>query len=294
MPSHWKSGDCVLKVLKRLLSSRNAPPAPETKKVWRMNEHAPAGEWIDKSAPRAHTDATTTGSAESTGSGWLLSTMDLMKGADIAVVQHETDARVASTQAGTPSPHTADLGWENRRSLARELPDRDDGLSMDAPARPRPSPPLHRSARNMPSHDRRKPRNRRQALLRPLRGLLCRPLSLMRRDGQLHVVFVDRRKAEPLLPIRAELDARMRAYTHKHPDRSTRELFFVYVALDRQGWAGVQPMTERVLGQALAQAENLRGPESSDFLEMFIDRLRSLWLDAVHRDHHPPDTSDER
>jgi hypothetical protein len=48
-------------------------------------------------------------------------------------------------------------------------------------------------------------------------------------------------------------------------------------------------LADRVLCSALNQAERLRGPESSEFLEMLVDRLRALWLAAVYRDQHQSD-----
>jgi len=282
----------VWKSLRRLVSAKAASPARSQKIVWRMNERAPGGgEWVDKSAPNSHTDTALASGAESTGSGWLMSTMDLMKGADIALVPHEADTRATSPPPSTPAPGTTDFTSASRRSLTRELSELNERRSDDARSMPRPSSP-RRKVGKMPTHDRRKARDRKEVIVRRLKGLLSRPLSLLRRDGKVHVVLVERRKATALLPIRAELEARLRVYAHDHPDRPTRELFFVHAVLGREGWAGVETIASRVLGHALSQAEELRGLESSDFLEMFIDRLRTLWLGAVHRVHHPSEVND--
>jgi len=140
----------------------------------------------------------------------------------------------------------------------------------------------------MPYQDRRAPPETRGKVLRSFRGFFVRPLAVARRDGKVHVVLVDRRKAPDLVPLRAELLARLKGYVQDHSTRSVRELAFVHRLLGREGWGGVDALEPRVLGLALDQAERLRGRRTSDFLEAVIGRLRAAWLAAVHRDPHLP------
>ena len=69
-------------LFKRLLpGSGSATPAPK-KKVWRISERAPGGEWVDAdSAPVPLTPREP--QAERSNSGWLTSSMDLLSGSDV-------------------------------------------------------------------------------------------------------------------------------------------------------------------------------------------------------------------
>ena len=146
------------------------------------------------------------------------------------------------------------------------------------------APPDHRETRQLPYKDRRGPPQSRGKVMRSIRALFSRPLALARRDGKVHVVLVDRRKASDLIPLRTELLTRMKDYARAQPARSMAELVFVYRVLGREGWVGVEALDRRVLGLALDQAERLRGRRTSDFLETVIARLRAAWLVAVQRD----------
>jgi hypothetical protein len=88
----------VKKTLRQLLGGTTpkapAPPpasAERTKRaVWRISERAPMGEWVDPDAlpeptlpPQAETPA------EFSSSSWMVSSMDLLNGADVSE-DHET------------------------------------------------------------------------------------------------------------------------------------------------------------------------------------------------------------
>jgi hypothetical protein len=65
--------------LKRLLSSAPAP-APK-KKVWRISERAPAGEWVDPdTAPSPLPRDSQRDPGETSSGGWHTSSMDLLSG----------------------------------------------------------------------------------------------------------------------------------------------------------------------------------------------------------------------
>ena len=65
------------------------PSKPTKKLVWRITEAAPMGEWVDSSRPStsAHSRKSSTASsgqeAEVVTSGWMVSSFELRKGADI-------------------------------------------------------------------------------------------------------------------------------------------------------------------------------------------------------------------
>jgi hypothetical protein len=151
------------------------------------------------------------------------------------------------------------------------------------------SAPTRRKPGQMPFKDRRAQPETSGSVLRSFRGMLSRPLAVERRQGKVHVVLVDRRKAPELAPLRAELLVRLKSYAQDHSTRSIRELALVHRVLGREGWPGVEALEQRVLSLALDQAEKLRGRRTSDFLEAVIARLRAVWLLAVHRDRHLED-----
>ena len=120
---------------------------------------------------------------------------------------------------------------------------------------------------------------------RRVRGALGRRIGLERRDGQLHVVLVERRKAprsagdEPSISdlrevlrdrlLAVELESRQAAQVMRH-------LVRVYMQLGRKGWAGVEALPGRTLDLALVQAEMLASEQASPRLSFLIDRLRTL------------------
>ena len=151
--------------------------------------------------------------------------------------------------------------------------------------------------------DRRKPlrkkplRDRRLPLGAPgsvrwLKGLLGRPLELRRRDGQLHVTLVDRRRspervhADELALVREELRARLLSQEPDHVASVMRHLVFVHDALAREGWPGLEALPSRLLGKALVQTQMLVSQLASDRLALLIDRLRVAKVTAEVREQH--------
>lgn len=126
--------------------------------------------------------------------------------------------------------------------------------------------------------------------LRKVKGALGRPLGLERREGQLHIVLVERRSTAPadqaplLAKIRAELRTRLADLIDTPAARLMRHLGFVAVELDRKGWAGVEALPASVVGRAIVQAEMLASEDSSNLLAIFIDRLRLLKAAAEVRE----------
>jgi len=126
--------------------------------------------------------------------------------------------------------------------------------------------------------------------LRRVKGLLARPLGLERRDGKLHLVLAERRKATPvdqapsLSQLCAELSARLLAHDPEHTAKMMRHLVLVHDVLERKGWPGVGAMSGRVLAEALAQAELLASEDPSPHLEVIIEQLRPLQVAADQRD----------
>lgn len=134
----------------------------------------------------------------------------------------------------------------------------------------------------MPLEDRRAPESARGlgVKLRRFKGMLRQPLGLERRGLQLDLVIVDRRRrTEPHRPptmaqVREDLRARLMAIDQSHATHGMRQLIRVHDQLRRKGWAGVQSMTARDLGRALAQGQLLASLEESRPLGLLIEQLR--------------------
>jgi hypothetical protein len=130
--------------------------------------------------------------------------------------------------------------------------------------------------------------------LRRLLGALKRPLRLQWRGLQLHVVLVDRRSnPSPLAApseaqLLAELGVRLLAIDHEHAATGMRQLVLVHDKLRREGWSGVETLTTRDLGRALAQCELLASLEHSPAMSMLAERLRILKTAAEVRDERRP------
>ena len=156
----------------------------------------------------------------------------------------------------------------------------------------RPPPNKKTSRRRQPLVDRRAPDTGSDAAgsLRKVKGALGRPMRLERRNGQLHIVLVERRRTAPadqaplLAKIRADLRARLADLVDTPAARLMRHLGLVSAELDRKGWPGVQALPGSVLDKALVQSEMLASEEPSDLLEIFIDRLRLLKVAAEVRE----------
>lgn len=117
--------------------------------------------------------------------------------------------------------------------------------------------------------------------LRKLKGALGRPLALERKDGQLRVVLVERRRTPQAeeAPLDARLGLALRAHLARntgHGRHATEQLEIVSAHFEDKGWLGVAALSAGVLGRAIVQAEALAREESSDLLARFIDRLRQV------------------
>jgi len=143
--------------------------------------------------------------------------------------------------------------------------------------------------RKKPLKDRRLPRGA-PGSVRWLKGFLGRPLELQRRDGQLHVTLVDRRRspecvrADELSLLREELRARLLSQELEHAASVMRHLVFVHDALGREGWPGLEALPSRLLGKALVQAQMLVGRSASKRLALLIGRLRVAKVSAELRE----------
>lgn len=60
---------------------RKKKPSPR-RKVWRITEQSPQGEWVDRDAPVPSRPASL--SPEESSSSWVLSSFDLLEGADVS------------------------------------------------------------------------------------------------------------------------------------------------------------------------------------------------------------------
>lgn len=140
-----------------------------------------------------------------------------------------------------------------------------------------------------PDVERRAPRGS-AGSLRWLKGLLGRPVALQRREGKLHMVLVDRRRApeeqraQAMERLRDELRTRLLGHDHAHAAQAMRHLVFVHDELGRRGWNGVGAMPAQVLRRALVQAQMLHDHEASATLAKLIDRMRVLLVGAELRE----------
>lgn len=156
----------------------------------------------------------------------------------------------------------------------------------------RPPASKKKPRKAQPLFDRRAPDtgNDTAGSLRKVKGALGRPMRLERRNGQLHIVFVERRRtpladqAPMLAKVRADLGARLADLVDTPAARLMRHLGLVSAELDRKGWPGVQSLPGSVLDKALEQAEMLASEEPSDLLAIFIERLRLLKVAAEVRE----------
>lgn len=130
-------------------------------------------------------------------------------------------------------------------------------------------------------HDRRAPASAKglDVTLRKLKGALGRPLALQNREGRLHVVLVDRRRAPRDAPpsldqIRADLRTRLLVQQHEKAVQVLRPLVVVHEELRNGEWAAVGKLPPEVVSKALQQALMLQREDPSPALGMVIERLR--------------------
>jgi hypothetical protein len=146
------------------------------------------------------------------------------------------------------------------------------------------------STRNTPLKDRRAAPDAPASALRKLKSVLSRPLGVERREGKLHVVLTERRRARPadekpsIALLCAELSARLLAHEANEAAQTMRHLILVHDALERKGWPGIESMSSLVLGRAIEQATLLAREEPSPHMDMLIEGLRPLNAAAVLRE----------
>ena len=122
--------------------------------------------------------------------------------------------------------------------------------------------------RTKPSQERRAPRGT-PGSVRWLGGLLGRPVGFQRRNGQLHVALIERRRspetieADEVAALSAELRTRLLAHDHEQAAAVMRHLVLVHDVLSHRGWddqrhcpnglfAGYTPDADRAVYAPLA------------------------------------------
>ena len=164
-----------------------------------------------------------------------------------------------------------------------------------------PSKPV-RFGQSKPRKERRAPRGT-PGSTRWLKGLLARPVALERRDGQLHVTLVERRRTPEVIEQqeRAALCDEVRVLLlQRGSDREMAVMRHLVLSLDvlqTRGWDGVGAMASGVLRKALMQAQLLHSQESTPSLDHLVERLRLLHVAAGLREDRKrgvasPDHSD--
>ena len=155
--------------------------------------------------------------------------------------------------------------------------------SADQPMSSTPSKARRaRRAKNLAiENDRRAPASAKglDVTLRKLKGALNRPLALQNREGRLHVVLVDRRRAPRDAPlsldqIRADLRTRLLVQQHELAVQVLRPLVRVHEQLCEGGWDTVGKLPADLLSKALQQALMLQRDDPSPALGTVIERLR--------------------
>jgi hypothetical protein len=125
--------------------------------------------------------------------------------------------------------------------------------------------------------------------LQRLKGALTRPVAMEWRNGQPHVVLVERRRAPFLDRAQAHLCAELGAVLlTQHADEAStllKPLLAVQHKLKRKGWDGVATLPSAVLAKALRQAEMLAAEDPSlPVLTQVAERLRPLLEAAEERE----------
>jgi hypothetical protein len=123
-----------------------------------------------------------------------------------------------------------------------------------------------------------------------LKGALQRPVTMEWRNGQPHVVLVERRRAPFLDRAQAHLCAELGAVLlTQHADEAStllKPLLAVQHKLKRKGWDGVATLPAPVLSKALRQAEMLAAEDPTlPVLTQVAERLRPMLEAAEAREH---------
>lgn len=162
------------------------------------------------------------------------------------------------------------------------------------------STPNRKGSHTKPLKDRRAAEGARAGPLRKIKSALVRPIGIERRDGQLQVVLVERRRAAPvdeppsIDQLCTDLSARLLAHEPDQAAKSMRHLVLVHDALAHKGWSGVAALPAHVLHEALAQAEGLASEEDSSCLTIIIENLRPLVIGAERREERDSRMQDFR
>ena len=156
--------------------------------------------------------------------------------------------------------------------------------------KPTPTPTQDDSTTAAPLEERRSG-TRGQAAANPLqrlKGALARPVALEWRNGQPHVVLVERRKGARLdrsqAHLCAELRLRLLAQGADETSKLLRCLVIVHDKLSRKGWEGVGALPAAVLAKAIRQAAMLAAEEPSPALTQLATQLDSLHSSALARE----------
>jgi hypothetical protein len=124
--------------------------------------------------------------------------------------------------------------------------------------------------------------------LKRLKGVLGRPVALEWRNGQPHVVLVERRSGarqdRSQAHLCAELRARLLAQATDEASKLLRYLIVVHDTLAKKGWEGVGALPATVLAKAIRQSDMLAAEDPSSALSELVQRLRLLHAAAVARD----------
>ena len=59
------------------------PIDPSSRRVWRISQRAPLGEWVDPKAPPPPSPERTNELPEVSTGGWIVSSFDLLRGTDV-------------------------------------------------------------------------------------------------------------------------------------------------------------------------------------------------------------------
>ncbi len=124
--------------------------------------------------------------------------------------------------------------------------------------------------------------------LKRLKGALGRPMALEWRNGQPHVVLVERRsgarQGRSQAHLCAELRARLLALEANETSKLLRYLVVVHDTLAKKGWEGVGALPATVLARAIRQADMLASEDPSPTLTDLVERLRQQHAAAFARD----------
>jgi hypothetical protein len=163
-------------------------------------------------------------------------------------------------------------------------------LALDATPMPSKTAPANKTAdASLPERRARRQLKSDVNPLARLKGALNRPVKMEWRNGQPHVVLVERRRAPFVDRAQAHLCAELGAVLlTQHADEAStllKPLLAVHHKLKRKGWDGVAALPAAVLTKALRQAEMLAVEDPSlPVLTQVAECLRPLLVAAEDRE----------